>query len=152
MHPELISIYDRNLVETIQVYDAETTGPESRRKRITSGGWRLVGGWARERIERYWDQFPKKPLPQYIECDFDYVSQALRTCVNHGWIDGQLFCEWGCGFGIVTGVASVLGLDAIGIEAEQFLCEQARKLMAKNGVQAEIWQGIFSACRRAYAG
>ncbi len=105
-----------------------------------------VGAWlaaGRERIERYWDQFPKKPLPQYIECDFDYVSQALRTCVNHGWIDGQLFCEWGCGFGIVTGVASVLGLDAIGIEAEQFLCEQARKLMAKNGVQAEIWQGNF---------
>lgn len=102
--------------------------------------WLAAG---RERIERYWDQFPKKPLPQYIECDFDYVSQALRTCVNHGWIDGQLFCEWGCGFGIVTGVAAVLGLDAIGIEAEQFLCEQARKLMAKHGVKAEVWQGNF---------
>ncbi len=97
----------------------------------------------RERIELYWDQFPKKPLPQYIECDFDYVSQALRTVVERGWIDGQLFCEWGCGFGIVTGVAALLGLDAIGIEAEEFLCDQARKLMAKNGVQAEIWQGNF---------
>ena len=102
--------------------------------------WLTAG---RERIERYWDQFPKKPLPQYIECDFDYVSQALRTVVDRGWIDGQLFCEWGCGFGIVTGVAAVLGLDAIGIEAEEFLCEQARELMAKNEIQAEIWQGNF---------
>ena len=105
-----------------------------------------VSSWlkaGRERIELYWDQFPQKPLPQYIECDFDYVSQALRTCVDRGWIDGQLFCEWGCGFGIVTGVAARLGLDAIGIEAEEFLCDQARKLMAKNDMQAEIWQGNF---------
>lgn len=101
----------------------------------------LVAG--RARIERYWDQFPQKPLPQYIECDFDYVSQALRQCVRSGWIDGRLFCEWGCGFGIVTGVAALLGLDAIGIEAEPFLCEEARRLMAVNGIGAEIWQGNF---------
>ncbi len=36
-----------------------------------------------------------------------------------------------------------LGLDAIGIEPKSFLCDQARKLMAKNDVQAEVWQGNF---------
>ena len=30
--------------------------------------WLAAG---RARIERYWDQFTQKPLPQYIECDFD---------------------------------------------------------------------------------
>jgi hypothetical protein len=97
----------------------------------------------RERIERYWDQFPKKPLPQYIECDFDYVALALRACVQRNLVDGRLFCEWGCGFGIVTGLAALLGLDAVGIEAEEFLCEEGRKLLAANSVQAEIWRGNF---------
>lgn len=97
----------------------------------------------RARIERYWDQFTKKPLPQYIECDFDYVACALSTCVKQDLIDGHLFCEWGCGFGIVTGVAALLGLDAVGIEAEEFLCSQARVLLEQNAVRAEIWQGNF---------
>ena len=102
--------------------------------------WLAAG---RERIERYWDQFPKKPLPQYIECDFDYVARALQACVRADLVDGRLFCEWGCGFGIVTGVAALLGLDAVGIEAEEFLCSQARVLLDNNNVQAEIWQGNF---------
>ena len=102
--------------------------------------WLAAG---RARIERYWDQFPQKPLPQYIECDFDYVAQALTACVHHNLVDGRLFCEWGCGFGIVTGVAALLGLDAVGIEAEEFLCSQARELFEQNNIRAEIWQGNF---------
>lgn len=102
--------------------------------------WLAAG---RARIERYWDQFPQKPLPQYIECDFDYVARALAACVQQELIDGNLFCEWGCGFGIVTGLAALLGLDAVGIEAEEFLCDQARELLDQNQIRAEIWQGNF---------
>ncbi len=98
---------------------------------------------ARARIELYWDHFKEKPLPQYIECDFDYVASALRACVEGPFIDGRLFCEWGCGFAVVSGVASLLGLDAVGIEAEEFLCAEARKLLAKCHVSAEVWQGNF---------
>lgn len=97
----------------------------------------------RERIQTYWDQFNEKPLPQYIECDFDLVGAAMAICVEREILDGRLFVEWGAGFGVVTGMASLLGLDAIGIEAEEFLCDQARLLMAKNNVQAEMWQGNF---------
>jgi len=43
---------------------------------------------ARERIELYWDHFREKPLPQYVECDFDYVSAALVACVEQQLIDG----------------------------------------------------------------
>lgn len=98
---------------------------------------------ARARIELYWDRFREKPLPQYIECDFDYVSAALLTCVERGLVDGRLFCEWGCGFAVVAGVAGLLGLDAIGIEAEEFLCTEARQLLEKAAVPAEVWQGNF---------
>ena len=98
---------------------------------------------ARSRLSRYWDQFKEKPLPQYIECDFEYVATALKYCCDQDLIDGRLFVEWGCGFGVVAGVAGLLGLDAIGIEAEEFLCEQARLLLDQEGISAEIWQGNF---------
>lgn len=98
---------------------------------------------SRERIERYWDHFKHKPLPQYVECDFDLVSLALKQCVDRELIDGRLFVEWGCGFAVVTGVAALLGLDAVGVEAEEFLCQEARHLFATQSIQAEVWQGNF---------
>lgn len=100
-------------------------------------------GAARERLNVYWDKFKEKPLPQYIECDFELVAAAMKHCCDQDLIDGRLFVEWGCGFGVVTGIAGLLGLDAIGIEAEEFLCEEARKLLKLNNVEAEIWQGNF---------
>ncbi len=42
---------------------------------------------SRARIELYWDNFKEKPLPQYIECDFDYVASALCACVEGRFID-----------------------------------------------------------------
>lgn len=95
------------------------------------------------RIQKFWDQFPEKPLAQYVECDFDWLARGLQHCLEHQLTDGNLFVEWGCGFGVVTGVASLLGLDAIGIEAEQFLCQEAELLLQQNDIQAEIWQGNF---------
>jgi len=98
---------------------------------------------SRERIELYWDQFSKQPLPQYVECDFDLVASALWEVVQRDLIDGRLFVEWGCGFAVVTGIAALMGLDAVGIEAEEMLCVEGRKLLSKHSVAAEIWQGNF---------
>lgn len=98
---------------------------------------------SRQRIELYWDHFSKQPLPQYVECDFDLVALALAEVVDRDLADGRLFVEWGCGFAVVTGIAALLGLDAVGIEAEEMLCVEGRKLMAKHGIEAEVWQGNF---------
>ena len=98
---------------------------------------------SRQRIQLFWDQFPQKPLAQYIECDFEWVTRGLQYCVDQQLIDGKLFVEWGCGFGVVTGVASILGLDAIGIEAEEFLCDEGKKLLNVNSIEAELWCGNF---------
>lgn len=105
-----------------------------------------VAGWiavCRERIQEYWDRFKEKPLPQYVECDFDLVGVAIERCLDRRIPDGNLFVEWGAGFGVVTGIAALLGLDAIGIEAEPFLCEQATELFNKHNVAGEMWQGNF---------
>ncbi|GAB5406913.1 MAG: class I SAM-dependent methyltransferase [Aureliella sp.] len=105
-----------------------------------------VADWidaSRQRIQLYWDRFKEKPLPQYVECDFELVSCAIERCLDRNIPDGRLFVEWGAGFGVVTGVAGLLGLDAIGIEAEPFLCDEARELFKVHGVPGELWQGNF---------
>ncbi len=98
---------------------------------------------SQQRIQQFWDQFPQKPLAQYVECDFDWLARGIKYCIDHRWNDGQLFVEWGCGFGVVTGIASLLGLEAIGIEAEKFLADEALILLKKNKISAEIWYGNF---------
>jgi hypothetical protein len=94
-------------------------------------------------LTAYWDQFAARPLSQYVECDFAYVASALSAIVHQRLNDGNLFVEWGCGLGVITGVASLLGLEAIGIEAEEFLVQEARKLLAEANIPAEIWHGNF---------
>ena len=56
---------------------------------------------------------------------------------------GQTFVEWGCGFGVVTGVASLSGMDSVGIEVESELCEAGRQLLASRQISAQIWKGNF---------
>ncbi len=94
-------------------------------------------------LQLFWDRWHEKPIEQYVACDFEYVARALLGLIEKGWLDGSTFCEWGCGFGLVTGLAWLNGLEAIGIEAEPFLCEQARRIFAEQKIRADIWQGNF---------
>jgi hypothetical protein len=98
---------------------------------------------SRQRIELYWDQFLKRPIEQYVACDFELVIRTLVACRKQRVIDGDLLVEWGCGFGVITGAASLLGFDAVGIEAEQFLCDQSVEMLTEAKIPAEIWQGNF---------
>lgn len=95
------------------------------------------------RLQLYWDQWHTKPIEQYVACDFRDVWQSLRFVTENNLAHGKLFCEWGCGFGIVTALASMLGFEAIGIEAEPFLVDEARKFLSAQRVTAEIWNGNF---------
>lgn len=94
-------------------------------------------------LQQYWDSWHRRPIEQYVACDFRDVWRALAFVHDSGLVEGQMFCEWGCGFGIVTAMASWLGWDAIGIEAEPFLVDQARRFLAEEKVAAEIWHGNF---------
>ncbi len=98
---------------------------------------------ADERLQAYWDAWIHKPIEQYVACDFRDVWRALHWIASQEICDGRLFCEWGCGFGFVTALASKLGWEAIGIEAEPFLVKQAKQLLEQESIQAEIWLGNF---------
>ena len=94
-------------------------------------------------LQIYWDGWHRKPIEQYVACDFRDVWRALFTIREKQITQGNLFCEWGCGFGIVTAMASQMGWGAIGIEAEPFLVSEARKFLAQEEIPAEIWHGNF---------
>jgi len=56
---------------------------------------------------------------------------------------GDLFCEWGCGFGVATAIAGVLGFEAYGIEIESELAGQAARLAADLGIDVTIMTRSF---------
>jgi SAM-dependent methyltransferase len=98
---------------------------------------------ADQALQAYWDQWHKRPIEQYVACDFRDVWRALASLTKSGLAHGNTFCEWGCGFGIVTGLASQLGWESVGIEAEPFLVQQAKQFLKRNELAGEILHGNF---------
>jgi hypothetical protein len=94
-------------------------------------------------LQTYWDQWHKRPIEQYVACDFRDVWRAISCLTSSGLARGNTFCEWGCGFGVVTGLASQLGWESVGIEAESFLVEQAQRFLKRNRLPGEILHGNF---------
>ena len=94
-------------------------------------------------LQSYWDSWHRRPIEQYVACDFRDVWRAMHAVRSQNLAPGNLFCEWGCGFGIVTALAAKLGWDAVGIEAEEFLVQQARGFLRSEKIPAEIWNGNF---------
>jgi SAM-dependent methyltransferase len=94
-------------------------------------------------LQGFWDRWHQDPIEQYVACDFSYVAQSLLQIQESGLAEGNLFCEWGCGFGVVTGLAAMLGWEAIGIEAEEFLVREAKRLLERHCIAAQIVQGNF---------
>ena len=82
-------------------------------------------------LKVFWDRWHQRPIEQYVACDFRYVAACLSAIIEQKLLDGTSFCEWGCGFGVVTGLAWLNGLDAVGIEAEPFLVEKARFIIKR---------------------
>ena len=82
-------------------------------------------------------------VPGFVPSDFDRVYRALRALAASGLAPGNLFCEWGSGFGVVACLAALLDFDACGIEAEGALVEAARQLAADFELPVEFAHGSF---------
>jgi hypothetical protein len=64
----------------------------------------------------------------FVASDFVRVHEALRQIAAQELASGPVFCEWGSGFGVVAMLASMLGFDACGIEAQSDLVVAAEEL------------------------
>ena len=78
-----------------------------------------------------------------IDC-FDFVPSnyqmvyAVLSTMPRG-----IFCEWGSGIGIVTGLADMLGFDACGIEINEQMAAASRELLEDFGLSAAIETGDY---------
>lgn len=81
--------------------------------------------------------------PKYVPSDPRKVHAAIARLKKERHLRGDVFCEWGCGFGIATGIASLLGMEAYGIEIEEELAGRATQLAADLKIPVTILQTSY---------
>src|SRR5437588_11709002 len=81
-------------------------------------------------------------IPGFVPSDFPSVYRLLRA-LSSANLPGNLFCEWGSGFGVVACLAAMLDFDAVGIEIEGDLVDAARNLAADFDLPVEFVHGSF---------
>jgi hypothetical protein len=75
----------------------------------------------------------------YVSADYLSLYETLRQ--HQG--KATTFLEWGSGLGVATIMASRMGFDAYGIEAEEGLVEISHQLAAQYGPDAKFAVGSF---------
>jgi hypothetical protein len=75
---------------------------------------------------------------RYLPSDPIIVYAAMAGLRSGGRLRGDVFCEWGCGFGVATCVASLIGFEAYGIEIEPELADRATCLAEDFEIPVEI--------------
>jgi hypothetical protein len=68
---------------------------------------------------------------------------VLRALAAADVLPGNLFCEWGSGFGVVACLAAMLDFDSHGIEIEKDLVDAAQHLAADFHLPVEFICGSF---------
>jgi hypothetical protein len=82
-------------------------------------------------------------VPAFVPCDYAAAFAVLRAVTAGGLTRGNRFCEWGSGFGVVVGLASMVEFDACGIEIESSLVSEARTLADDFDLPVEFVRGSF---------
>lgn len=78
----------------------------------------------------------------FVPSNHEQVYRTLRT-LRRAEPDARTFCEWGSGFGVVTGLAALLGFQATGIECDAELVGLSRSLLAAHRLGPTIVHGSF---------
>lgn len=98
---------------------------------------------AERRIEAFQDRWDRVPIEQFVAADYRLVYQTLDWTLSNQLLIGRRFLEWGCGFAIVSCLASSLELDAVGMEAEAELLAQAERTRQRCEHDFELVHGNF---------
>ena len=76
--------------------------------------------------------------PRYLPSNPAIIYAAIVYLKKAGYLRGDVFCEWGCGFGIAACMASLLGFESYGIEIESEIAEFAEQLAGDHNLPVEI--------------
>jgi hypothetical protein len=97
---------------------------------------------ATERIEAFMLN-TESVSENFVRCDFHLVDQALTWIEQNHLLTGNRFCELGSGFGVAAMLASLHGMESVGIEIESYLVEQAYELAVAVDLPTEFYCGSF---------
>jgi len=95
------------------------------------------------RYDRFWEAQGRRRFPRYVPSEPAQVYAALQQILTGDLLLGRVFCEWGSGFGVATGLAALLGYEAHGVEIEEQLVDYARSLHEQCGIRATLIQGSY---------
>jgi hypothetical protein len=98
---------------------------------------------ANDRIDRFCARRVKHPINAFVPSDLELTWRTLDAIAQSGIAPGRAFCEWGCGFGAIAGLATFAGFDAAGIEIERDLVDEAKRLAADFALKIDLVHGNF---------
>lgn len=101
------------------------------------GSGRELSDAAQQLLTEGRSRFKTVNVFDFVPCNYEMFWDIL---------DAQprgTFCEYGSGFGIATGLAELLGFDALGIELSPDLVAASRDLLASQGLKARIELGDY---------
>ncbi|HNR94039.1 MAG TPA: hypothetical protein PKK36_05450 [Kiritimatiellia bacterium] len=98
---------------------------------------------AESRINDFLDEFVRRPVSRFLPSDHRLVFHALQRIRREQLAPGNRFCEWGCGFGVATGIAAMLGFEAFGIEIDPRLVSRAGQLMKDFELAPTLCDGSY---------
>jgi len=76
-------------------------------------------------------------IPEFVPANGRTSWNLLNSIVKHAFPDNKpVFCEWGSGPGLVTLLASIIGMNASGIEIEEELVDLARDFSQQHAIPA----------------
>ena len=85
----------------------------------------------------------KRLVAQCVAADFADVARMLLAIRDADWLPGNRFLELGSGYGVVTMLASMMGMDAVGIEANASLVRRSREFAEAHSIDVEFIVGDF---------
>jgi hypothetical protein len=98
---------------------------------------------ADRRMEEFVYRRRDTPIVGFVPSDWVAVYRALQRVTESQLTQGNSFCEWGSGLGVVADLGAMLGLNACGIEVEASLVEAARGLAEDFDLSVEFAEGSF---------
>lgn len=92
---------------------------------------------AEQRCDAFFEAGLDRRYPRYLPSNPEKVFAAIATLKESGLLRGNVFCEWGSGFGIATCMASLIGFESYGIEIEDGLVELSTQLARDLNIPTE---------------
>ncbi len=92
---------------------------------------------ARRLIEQGRARFKSVDVFAFVPSNYEMLWDMLDA------LPRGRFCEFGSGWGIATGLAELLGFEALGIELAPELVQASRNLLSEQGLRAQIVEGDY---------